>query len=94
LAASPPGYTDKNDAKDEATMSARCNALVLPLLSVIALVLCDAAPAHAYIDPGTGSYMLQLLLAGIFASVFVIKVLWKRIVAAFRRSGDGDRGED
>lgn len=35
----------------------------------------------AYVDPGTGSYVLQVLLAGALAGVFSIKLFWRRIVA-------------
>ena len=35
--------------------------------------------AYAYIDLGTGSFLLQMLLATIFASLFTIKVFLKRI---------------
>jgi len=39
--------------------------------------------AHAYIDPGTGSYILQIVIAGIAAGAFAIKILWRRIRALF-----------
>ncbi len=43
-------------------------------------------PAHAYIDPGTGSYMLQLLLAGALAAAFILRASWARVKDAFRRA--------
>ncbi|NHZ48032.1 hypothetical protein FVW27_15680 [Desulfovibrio sp. XJ01] len=36
-----------------------------------------ATPAHAYIDPGTGSMLLQGLAAGLLG----VGVFWRRIVA-------------
>ena len=33
----------------------------------------------AYIDPGTGSYLIQLLIAGFVAISFTVKIFWKRI---------------
>jgi hypothetical protein len=39
----------------------------------------------AYIDPGTGSYILQVLIAGFVAVSFTIKVFWKRIKKFFSR---------
>jgi len=44
-----------------------------------------AAPAYAYLDPGTGSYIFQLLLAGIVGLGFVIKIFWGRIKGFFTR---------
>jgi len=39
----------------------------------------------AYLDPGSGSYILQLLLASLFGVLVVIRASWGRIVAFFRR---------
>ena len=44
-------------------------------LAYAALVYLFAAPkrAEAYIDPSTGSYLFQLLVAGLFSSVFFVR---------------------
>lgn len=34
---------------------------------------------HAYLDPGTGSYLFQLLIAGLVGLLFAVKVYWRRI---------------
>jgi len=39
--------------------------------------------AYAYLDPGSGSYILQLVLAGLLAGSFAIKNFWKRVVSFF-----------
>ena len=39
--------------------------------------------AYAYIDPGTGSYIIQLLLAGLLAVGFSMKIYWKKIKTYF-----------
>ncbi len=52
---------------------------------VMLLHMVFALPAHAYLDPGTGSYIFQLLLAGIVGLAFVIKVFWSRIKGFFTR---------
>lgn len=38
-------------------------------------------PARAYLDPGSGSYMLQLLLAGMFGLAIGIKLFWRQLKA-------------
>jgi hypothetical protein len=49
------------------------------------------APVSAYLDPGSGSMLLQVLLGG-FAAVGVIgKLYWNRWTAWLRRP---DRGKD
>jgi hypothetical protein len=41
--------------------------------------------AYAYIDPGTGSYVIQVLAASILAAAFVIKSTWRSIRDAIAR---------
>jgi hypothetical protein len=43
-------------------------------------------PAYAYLDPGTGSFVLQMLLASALAVGASIKLFWYRIREAFRRT--------
>ncbi len=38
-----------------------------------------ARPAHAYLDPGTGSYVFQFLIAGLVGAIFVIKSFWRNL---------------
>ncbi len=45
-------------------------------LFLLILVVRDS---YAYIDPGTGSYLLQLMLAGLLGLVFTIKIYWHKI---------------
>lgn len=47
------------------------------------LLLALANDAHAYVDPGTGSYVLQIVIAGLVAGLFAIKTFWLNIVAFF-----------
>jgi len=41
----------------------------------------------AYLDPGTGSYMLQLALAGALGASYAVKHFWARLKGLFTRSG-------
>jgi hypothetical protein len=45
-----------------------------------------------YIDPGSGSYLVQMIIAGILGAMFYFKNLWWRIKAFFTR--DKKEGED
>ena len=51
----------------------------------IALLLSFPASAFAYLDPGTGSYIFQLLIAGVVGLAFVIKLFWGRIKSFFAK---------
>lgn len=48
------------------------------LLVTYLIVFCQ--PVHAYVDPGTGSLFVQILAAGLFASLFVLKSYWSKFV--------------
>jgi hypothetical protein len=51
-----------------------------------------AAPAHAYLDPSTGSMILSAII-GIFATVsLALKTYWYRLKSLFRRSPPGAAG--
>jgi hypothetical protein len=38
----------------------------------------------AYLDPGSGSYLLQLLIAGLLGAAFVVRASWGRIRSFLR----------
>jgi hypothetical protein len=64
------------------------------LLLVLALLLLPST-AQAYLDPGTGSYVLQLLLGTLLGGLFALGVFWRRVLAFARRlfkRGSGDDG--
>lgn len=66
---------------------------VLLLLTLLLLAL--PSIANAYLDPGTGSYVLQLLVGGLLGGLFALGVFWRRVVAFFKhlfRRGRGDDG--
>jgi membrane associated rhomboid family serine protease len=47
---------------------------------------------HAYLDPGTGSLAIQLLLGGIVAGLATARLYWQRMKTFFlrrRAAGDG-----
>ena len=48
----------------------------------------------AYIDPGTGSFLIQMLLAGVAGVAGVVVLYWKRLkafVASLRSSGSKEQ---
>lgn len=56
----------------------------LALLVVIGLFASEA-PVHAYLDPGSGSMLLQVLLGGFAAAGVIVKLYWNRLTSLFRR---------
>jgi hypothetical protein len=52
----------------------------LQLFTLITLsLLLSARNAFAYVDPGTGSYILQFIIAGLLGVAFVFKGFWRNI---------------
>ena len=41
-------------------------------------------PVHAYLDPGSGSMFLQILLGGTAAIGVILKLYWGRLLVLFR----------
>ena len=46
---------------------------------VLFCVLAFPASANAYIDPGTGSYIFQTIIAVIIGASFTLKLYWKKV---------------
>lgn len=51
----------------------------LGIVVVALLIVFSPVEALAYLDPGTGSYIVQIAIAGAVSGVFVIKIFWKRL---------------
>lgn len=47
---------------------------------LFALILCFVPSTFAYLDPGSGSYIVQMIIAGILGGFYAIKLYWVRIV--------------
>ena len=43
-----------------------------------------------YLDPGSGSFIIQMLLAGLLGVAVAIRIYWKKIVKFFRKDKGGD----
>ncbi len=60
-------------------------ALRIAALAVILQIL-TTQRADAYIDPGSGSFFVQMLLAGLLGAGMAIKTYWHRIKGLFSGS--------
>lgn len=57
----------------------------LPLMSIVLLLLViSERPAEAYIDPGTASYVFQVIAGAILGGVFLLRTYWNRVVTTVR----------
>jgi len=58
------------------------------------VLLLSAGPAHAYLDPGTGSMLLQVILGGVAAVGVAIKLFWHKIRVAIGMSKKPDAEDE
>ena len=64
------------------------------VLAGFAVLVCASGNAYAYLDPGTGSIILQAIIATVASSLFVIKMYWYRLKAMFGLSRNHDDADD
>lgn len=54
----------------------RLSVLTVLLVTVLLFV---QHPAHAYLDPSSGSILIQIILGGIAGFFVLLKIYWRRI---------------
>lgn len=69
---------------------------IVPILFLsAALTLSLASSTFAYLDPGTGSFIFQVVIAAVCGAGFAIKMFWARIKGflhkLWRRSDNEDQ---
>jgi hypothetical protein len=52
------------------------------LCLIIGLIV-YTSPAYAYLDPGTGSMLLQGLIAGLAVTISFLSIYWQKVKAFF-----------
>lgn len=48
-------------------------------------LLKPSAGQHAYLDPGSGSFLLQLLVAALLGGLFLLRSYWGKVASFFRK---------
>jgi hypothetical protein len=66
-------------------------------LSISGMALCISlactTPACAYLDPATGSMIVQGVIAFVAAAGVSVGIFWKRLKSFFRRNKEDDPGD-
>ena len=63
------------------------------ILSVLFLSLIAPSAAFAYLDPGSGSMLLQLVLGGLAGLAVIAKLYWHRLLGLFGRNAQQEESE-
>jgi hypothetical protein len=61
------------------------NSAALFLAMVLLVSQLQGGTLHAYLDPGTGSIALQLILGGVVAALATVRLYWDRLKTFLRR---------
>ena len=59
--------------------------------AILMLILLSPSVALAYLDPGTGAFIIQGLLAAVFGTILTLKLYWRKIVNYFKKNKDTDQ---
>lgn len=57
---------------------------------LIPLALSPLSFAHAYLDPGTGSYAIQIAIGLIFGATYTLRNFGSKLISRFRSRKDKD----
>lgn len=56
------------------------------LLLILIIVILIPKAAFAYLDPGTGSYVLQVVIALFIGAIYSVKIYWTKIKTFIKRT--------
>ena len=67
---------------------------LLPTVFLILLLSLKSSLAHAYLDPGSISLILQAIIAAIAGGVMTVKYWYWRVLRLFGRKKEGEKTEN
>ena len=62
------------------------NNMIFNIVFLLLLVLMPWHQAQAYLDPGSGSFLFQLLVGAVLSGLFAIKLYFRKIKSFFKKS--------
>jgi len=60
---------------------------IIPILSTLLFIRDDP-----YLDPGSGSFLIQLIIASLLGAAFVVRASWSKIKSFFK--GNSENNDD
>ncbi len=64
------------------------------LFGTLLFLAIAVTPVHAYLDPGTGSFILQMILGGVAGAALLVKVYWQKFMGFFSSDSGSVAGGD
>lgn len=62
------------------------------VLIASAASITTAEPAHAYLDPATGSMIIQIVTGTVLGAILIVKTYWRRIKGYFSTDSSDTTG--
>jgi hypothetical protein len=72
-------------------MSSRLTARWTAALVLLLLLAASVRPVEAYVDPGSASYVFQLLVGAVLGGIFALRMYWDRVKTFVRAHLPGSR---
>ena len=66
---------------------------IYPIVLIFLSLLLVTEPAFAYLDPGTGGMLIQIILGGVAGLAVAGKLFWHQLKSFFR-FGKDDKSDD
>lgn len=61
---------------------------------IVWIFFSPAVSGRAYLDPGSGSFILQIILASLLGGFFIVRSYWQKIKGFFRSRFTKDEHND
>ena len=55
------------------------STILISVLSTYVFSIIFSKNVYAYLDPGTGSYFIQMIIASVIGGLFALKIFWMKI---------------
>jgi hypothetical protein len=65
-------------------------SLELCIWLLVAALIWPTHTAHAYVDPGTGSFIVQIIIGLFFGIAYTVRRFWSTIIGWFRKGSVRD----
>ena len=66
---------------------------IYPIVLIFLSLLLVTEPAFAYLDPGTGGMLIQIILGGVAGLAVAGKLFWHQLKSFFRFGKDDKSGD-
>ena len=67
------------------------NIILMIIWLILFIIFLPLHTAHAYVDPGPGSYVIQIIVGVFFGAIYVTKGFWKNLILKIKNRKKKDK---